>query len=281
MNVTRVRSRVDRFSSLPSVSEVILRLMEMLEDPNLSIREIGEVLGQDPGLTARVLKAVNSPIYGFIGRISSVTQALLLLGLNSVKGILVSICANDLMKKSMTGLWEHSMGAAVMVKAIANKKHLSLGEETSIAALLHDLGKVVLFVSFPDDYAKALQLAESEKLFIREAEERCFETTHAQVGEWVAKKWNFPRSLIEPVRYHHRPELGKSYPIQCAALHVSDALVRAIGFGFPGDLLVPPIDPAALTALNLSDKEVEEILEEAQPQLEEARDFWAMGDEDH
>ena len=113
-------------------------------------REISRFISQDPVLTSRVLKMVNSPIYGFPGRISSVNQAVLLLGLNVVRGLLFGVTVFDLMQQTMIGLWEHSMGCAILSRLMAVKKGLKDPEEASIHGLLHDIGKVVLVLKFPD-----------------------------------------------------------------------------------------------------------------------------------
>jgi putative nucleotidyltransferase with HDIG domain len=216
---------------------------------------------------------VNSPIYGFPGRISSVQQALILLGLNVVRGLLLGVSVFEVMQKSMEGLWEHSLGCAVTARILAKKKTLPEPEEISVSALLHDIGKVVLILRFKEDYERVVKEAEAKDILIMEAEKEVFGITHAESGAWVAKKWNFPLSLVEVIEYHHKPSLSKTVPIHSAIVHLSDILTRSVGFGFAGDNYVPQVNPAAWELLNLSDADLREVIDEMDHTLHEAGDF--------
>ncbi len=224
-------------------------------------------------LTSRVLKVVNSPIYGFSGRISSVSQALLLLGLNVVRGMLFGVSVFEIMEKSMVGLWGHSMGCAVAARIIAKKKGLDEPEEVSVAALLHDIGKVALSLKFPEEYEGILADAAARDIFICEAEDAHYALTHANAGAWIAHKWNFPAGLVEVIGYHHKPHLAKNLPLETAVVHLADILIRAKGFGFAGDNHVPAVNPAAWKLLDLSDGEIREILREMDDSLMNSEDF--------
>jgi putative nucleotidyltransferase with HDIG domain len=249
------------------------KLLGVIENPRISLNEIGSFISNDPVLTSRVLKVVNSPVYGFPGRISSVSQALILLGLNVVKGMLLGVSVFEAMQKTMVGLWEHSLGCAVTARIIAKKKELKEPEEVSVAALLHDIGKVVLGLKFPDEYKKIMSEAETKDILIFDAEKNYFGINHADAGAWIAQKWNFPRSLVEVIEYHHKPHLSKNVAMQTAIVHLSDILIRAKGFGFAGDNSVPAINNAAWQMLNLSEADVKDILDEMEDSLSQAEDF--------
>jgi putative nucleotidyltransferase with HDIG domain len=221
---------------------------------------------------------VNSPIYGFPGRISAVQQALILLGLNVVRGLLLGVSVFEVMQKSMVGLWEHSLGCAITALIIAKKKNIPEPEEISIAGLLHDIGKVVMILRYKEEYEAVIKEAETKDLLIIEAEKGIFDITHADSGSWIAQKWNFPHSLVEIIEYHHKPNLSKSLPVQSAIVHLADLLTRAVGFGFSGDHHVPAVNPAAWELLNLSDADLRQILDEMAEALSEAEAF-LIGDE--
>jgi putative nucleotidyltransferase with HDIG domain len=216
---------------------------------------------------------VNSPIYGFPGRISSVNQAVILLGLNVVKGLLLGVSVFDLMQKSMLGLWEHSIGCAVVARIIANKKQFKEPEEVSAGGLLHDIGKVILILQFPDDYQMATNEAEKSGRTIGDAERDFFAANHTSAGAWMAQKWSFPRNLTDMIECHHKPHLAKTAPFQTAVVHLSDVLLRARGFGFAGDNKVPPVNPATWERLQLSKEEIIEVLGEAEDALEMTKDL--------
>jgi putative nucleotidyltransferase with HDIG domain len=228
-------------------------------------------------LAARILRVVNSPIYGFPGRISSITQALLLLGLNVARGLLLGVSVFEMMQKSMVGLWEHSVGCAIVAKIVARKKGLKDPEEVSVAALLHDIGKVFLNMKFPDAYRQVISEADERGVFLLETEKECFGVTHAEVAAWVGKKWNFPYGLIEQLRCHHNPRLARHFRMHTAIVHFSDILIRGRGFGCSGDRLVPAVDEFAWELLGLTPDDIRETLVEMEELLEQAEDLICAG----
>lgn len=273
MDIQLLRSQIEKIDTLPTIPSVLKKLLSVIGNPKLSINEISGFISNDPVLTSRVLKVVNSPIYGFPGRISSVSQALILLGLNVVRGMLLGVSVFEAMQKTMMGLWEHSIGCAVTARIIASKKGLNEPEEVSVAALLHDIGKVALGLKFPVEYEKIVSESEARGIFIFEAEKKYFGVNHSDTGAWIAKRWNFPQNLIEIIEYHHKPHLSKNVAMQTAIVHVSDILIRARGFGFAGDSFVPVLNAAAWQMLDLSESDMKEILVEMEDSLSQAEDF--------
>ena len=177
---------------------------------------------------------VNSPVYGFPGRISSVNQAVLLLGLNVVKGLLFGVTVFDLMQQTMIGLWEHSLGCAIISRLVAKKKGMKDPEEASIHGLLHDIGKVILVLQFREEYEEVMNEAETRGITVYEAENEYFSTSHATVGAWVAEQWSFPMALTDVIAYHHKPQLSKVAPMQTAIVHFSDVLLTGEGIRICG-----------------------------------------------
>lgn len=272
-----VKTQIEHLETLPTIPTVVRKLLETFENPRISLREIGGFIAQDPVLAAKILKVVNSPIYGFPGRISSITQALLLLGLNVSRGLLLGVSVLDIMQKSIVGLWEHSVGCAIVARIIAKKKGLKDPEEISVAALLHDIGKVFLNLKFPDAYRQVISEADAKGILIVDAERQCFGVTHAEVEAWVGKKWNFPQGLVEQMRYHHKPHLAKHFRFHTAIVHFSDILIRGRGFGYGGDKLVPKVDETAWNLLSLSRADIKETLLEMEDLLEQADDLILAG----
>lgn len=273
MDAWQLRTKIEKINDIPTIPLVLRNLMSLIENPNTSMSEIGNFILKDPALTSRVLKAVNSPIYGFPGRISTVSQALILLGLNTVKALLIGVSVFEFVKEIMSGLWEHSIGCAITAKIVSRKKSLDYLEEISVAALLHDIGKVVLGLKFPEKYREAVAYAEKNELFISDVEKRYFSVDHATVGAWIAQRWSFPRSLVEIIEYHHKPHLARNLPVHAAIVHLSDILIRAKGFGFAGDNFVPAVEPAVLEKLDLSESDIKEILDEMEEALQYTEDI--------
>jgi len=268
-----LRYKVENIHTLPTIPAVLKRLSVILEKPRVTIVEISSFISNDPALTTKVLKMVNSAIYGFPGRIASVSHATMLLGLNVIKGLLLGVSVFDLMQKTMSGLYEHSLACAIASRVIAQKKNLKEPEEVSVAGLLHDIGKVVLILEFASEYENAMVQAGQENISIYEAEKKQFNATHADVGGWLAEKWRFPANLIEVISCHHRPPLSKNAPLETAIVHVADLLVRARGIGFAGEKLVPEVHPVAFELLGLAEQDILDVLEEMENSMATAEDI--------
>ena len=273
MDLKTVKDRIETVQTLATIPAVAKRLLELVANPAVTLTEISHFISSDPVLTARVLRMVNSPVYGFPGRISSVNQAVLLLGLNVVKGLLFGVTVFDLMQQAMIGLWEHSLGCAILSRLIAKKKGLKDPEEASIYGLLHDMGKVILVIQFPEEYEKVMREAEEKGLTVYEVESDYFSTTHATVGAWIAEQWSFPAPIIDVIRHHHKPHLSKSIPMETAVVHFADVLLRGKGFGFAGDSAMPALHPSAWELLELSEGDIKDMLKEAEDLLEEVGDL--------
>jgi putative nucleotidyltransferase with HDIG domain len=273
MDLKTLRNRIESVNTLATIPTVAKKLLELVSDPKVSLTDISRFISSDPVLATKVLRMVNSPVYGFPGRISSVNQAVLLLGLNVVKGLLFGVTVFDLMQRTMIGLWEHSIGCAIIARLVAKKRGIKDPEEASIHGLLHDLGKVILVLELPLEYERIMDEAKEKQITVYEVENEHFSTSHATVGAWIAKQWSFPSPLIDVIAYHHRPQLAKVAPVDAAIVHFSDILLRGRGFGFPGDYGVPPVNPAAWGLLNLSESDIRDVLREAEDLLEEAADM--------
>ena len=124
-----------------------------------------------------------------------------------------------------------------------------------------------LVLQFPEEYQRALAESHENGLTIYNSERNQFNTTHSSVGGWMARKWRFPASLIDVIEYHHKPRLTKNTPLESSIVHLADILVRARGYGFPGDNLVMPVEPAAWEILGLNETDLIEIFKEAEDSL--------------
>lgn len=272
LNEKTVRFKVERLQTLATTSMMVKKLLEAFDNPELSLSDIAAFVSNDPVLTARLLKAVNSPFFGFVGKVTSITQALLFLGLNTAKGLLLGV---EVFRhtRGLEELWLHSVGTAIVARVTGQKAGLKETEELFVAGLLHDIGKVFLNIKFPHDYQRALTLADTRGTLIIDTEKEIFDTTHTEVAGWVLERWHLSPRLIEPIRYHHEPSLAKKQSAETAVVHVSDVISRAGGFGSGGDALVPRIDESAWARLNLSRTQIKDILWESEEVMQEAESF--------
>jgi HD-like signal output (HDOD) protein len=269
-----LKYRIAKLGQLPTLPQVVQKIMWMIDRPETSAEGLGRLIEKDPVLSAKVLQLANSPVYGFPARIASVSHAVVVLGLNVVKGLTLGATVFDMMMAAgMDELWRHSLGVAMTAHILAKRVGHKTPEELFVAGLLHDLGKVVVHVKLPEIASKIRQAVQDRDLYIIEAEREVLGLTHADIAGWLATAWHLPIVLKEPIMYHHQPTLAKGAPIQTAIVHVADVLVKAMGCGCSGDDLVPALSPEAWSALHLDDEGLAACVAQAAHEFETIDDY--------
>ena len=238
---------LERVTELP-FSPMAAKILELARNERAGAREIANIVAQDQAFTARLLKIANSPYYGQTRAVTTVTQAVPVLGVDTISSLALALFsfgsfANDngpLL--TLRELWEHSMGCAVWARQIARLVHRSAADETFVAALLHDMGKTLFYRFFKNEFLAAVQCAKGESIDLSEAERRILGSDHAAAGAAVARKWNLPAVLCHAIEAHHRPlslpeDVDPVIRKTVAIVHVADALsdFYRIGCGIEGD----------------------------------------------
>ncbi len=270
-----LQREVRELANLPTLPGVLRKVTSMVEDKKSSASDMADIISSDQVLSSKVLRLVNSPVYGFPGRISSITHAVVLLGFNVVKGLVLSTAVFDTMGKHGKGLWEHSLGCAVISRRIAKALNMPDSEEVMIAGLLHDIGKVALRYMRPRDYALAIECAKRDQVHVVLAEKEVFGVHHMRVASWLTEQWHFPARLAEPLQYHHTPGRANAGRDVTNVVHLADILARGMGYGFPGDNAMPPLDHEAYQSLRLSFDQIDQILEESEMEYKAGSDVFA------
>ena len=258
--------------TLPTLPSVIRRLNSLSDNEKSSIQEMARIVSSDQVLSARILRLANSPSYGFY-RVSTITNAMILLGVNVVKSLAIASSIFAVMEKDTIGLWEHSLGVGVAANLIARKLGLPECEEIATAGLLHDIGKVIIRIKCSEAEKEILKLAREQQMFIMEAEREIIDTDHAEVGGWLSKSWFLPNKLSEPIAFHHDVAKSENYRIKTAVVHIADVLIKASGFGNSGDSFVPPIQKIAWDVLKLNEQLFTELVNEVEDKLIEVKNF--------
>jgi putative nucleotidyltransferase with HDIG domain len=267
-----IRSIIMDTSSLPTLPGIISKLNALSENDKSSVQEMARLVSSDQVLSARILKLANSPSYGFY-KVSTISNAMILLGVNVVKSLALSSSIFEIMEKNSLGLWEHSLGAGVAANIIARRLKLPECEEISTAALLHDIGKVIIRINFGDEYQKLLELIKKREITILDAEHELLGMDHTEVGAWLVKSWFLPDKLIEPISCHHNVAAASSHQVKASVVHLADILIKASGFGFSGDDFVPIIQPVAWETLGMTEPILAEIVEEMEDKLVDTKNF--------
>lgn len=270
---SEIRRIIKDTKSLPTLPGIIAKLGTLAENDKVSVQEMARLVSSDQVLSAKVLRLVNSAFYGFSGRVSTVSNALILLGVNVVKSLAISSSIFEIMEKNVVGLWEHSMGVGMAATIISKRLKLPETEETATAALLHDIGKVIIKIKLEQDYDLLRARIEQDGLSMTEAERELLETDHAEIGEWLARTWLLPEKLSEPIACHHDVSKSVLHQNKTAVVHIADVLTKAGGFGFSGDDIVPAIQPIAWKKLGLTELILEEIVTELEDKLVDVKNF--------
>jgi putative nucleotidyltransferase with HDIG domain len=258
---------VARVKDLPALPVIVTRVIQLTEDPNSTAKDLSEVLGQDQSLTAKVLRLANSAYYGFPRRINSVTDAVVLLGFGSIRGLVMAASVYDVLEKPVQGyalapgeLWRHSQACAMGARMLAQKVKYRSADQAYVAGLLHDIGKVILSEYLSEVYQKVIDRVILENKPIMDVETAEMGFDHSIVGAKVAEKWNLPPELVDCIGYHHRPLQSTSNPILASIIHVSDVICMTMGIGLGLDGMYYPLDEKALELLKLEPADLEMIM---------------------
>lgn len=258
---------VEAVNDLPSLPQIIDRVVGLVDNPNSTAQDINDIITRDQSLTAKVLRLANSAHYGYPRRISTVTEATVLLGFSTVKSMVMAASVSDLMAREMPGyalapgeLWRHSQGAAITSRFIARRLGFGFIEVAYTAALLHDIGKVILNHHLEQSYREVVELIKGNRMSFAEAEKEVLGFDHAEVGSRVAEKWNLPPELVEAIACHHKPEEAVQTCRLTAIVHTADALCMMLGVGLGLDGLDYRLSEPALKELGLDLSEVENLI---------------------
>ncbi|GFM33625.1 HDOD domain-containing protein [Desulfovibrio subterraneus] len=270
---TEYKGRVLAVKNLPTLPKVLEEVTRLMEDPSTSTEQIAKVITFDQVLSAKVLKMVNSPIYGFPGRISSIQHALVLLGFNVIRGLIISTSVFDDMNKAMVGLWEHSVGCALASGEVAKTLGLKDPEEYAVAGLLHDLGKVVAAVQLPEIKPELEKLVATQDITFLQAEKQLLGFGHDRVNAWLALHWNLPPNISEAISYHHKPLSAQLYTKYACVVHIGNFLTRVFEYGNGGDNNVPVLEPRAMKLLGINQRMLESLLDKLSDAFLEVSDL--------
>jgi len=272
---------IRRVDNLPTLPSVVAKVNELVESPGSSAADINHAIRQDLVLSARILRLVNSPFYGFHRRIKSVAHAVVILGFSTVRNVVLStfvldsFAARDL-PFGHREFWIHSLGTGAAAATLARRMGLAEAEDAFVAGLLHDVGKVVLHQYARDDFAVVARAAAERDCLLYDAELDMLGTSHAEIGGRLLDAWQLPEDLVEAVRSHHVPGEAGGYRDLVAVVHVADILARALLVGNGGDARIPRVNAEAWSRAGAPPEGIEAVLREIADELRKAKAFMDM-----
>lgn len=235
---TQLDEFIARTLELPVLPATTQRVLGLMSDPDVSIEKIKRLVSTDPGLTAKILKVANSAFYGSYRNIQNLSQAILRLGLNAVRNIVIATSMKNVYKRFGLGeklIWEQMIGSALAASIIARHVRLVDPEDAFIGGLLHDIGKVVINNEFPDKFARIMERVYNDQVTFETAEKEVFEFTQREVGAIVVKKWGFPENLEFLIKYFDDQESlarDKQLSHLGSIIALSDRMCQKFGMGW-------------------------------------------------
>ncbi|VAX10925.1 Predicted signal transduction protein [hydrothermal vent metagenome] len=250
----------------------------MMEDPATSAKELGEVISRDTGLTARLLKIVNSSFYGFPSKIETVSRAVTVIGLRELRGLVLAASAVETFSKIPTEVlnrvhfWRHSVYCGVVAQLVAEECKVLHSERLFVAGLLHDIGKLIIAHRLPDEMKIIKNRVAAEQRFDFEIEQDVLGFDHSDVGGALLREWKMPPTLCDAVQFHHRPANAKESLMDAAMVHLANSITGMAEEGLDVDIetMIQPIEEEAWSILGLDDSIIETVSKKAGPLFTDA-----------
>lgn len=206
-----VRRKLESLTRLPSIPYIITEVLRALDDDKMKASSIAGLIERDQSLTARVLTLANSPYYGFARRISTVELAIVLIGTNSIKEIVISMILQKFFGRvrrdifDIQNFWNYSVFCGACSRTLARKLGYKLAGEAFVAGVMHDIGILIMSEHFTAQFAQMRTIQEALGYSFVDAEKTILNSTHCDIGAWLAEKWRLPEKLVNAIQYHHTP----------------------------------------------------------------------------
>jgi len=258
--------------SLGSYGPVLHEIEQALESPQCNLSTIGDAIQKDPDLTARLLRLANSPFFGFANRLSTVAEAVSLLGIQQIQDMITASSVLEQFKGvpdsfvNKETFWRHSLAVGICARLLAMERRLPKPDKFFVAGLLHDVGRLVLLSQASEWVQKVFACYQSERILLRDAEKKILGYDHPQIAGELLQSWSYPPVLVQAVAFHHAPSQSAA-KLDAAAVHIADHLVNAMGIGTSGEQFVPPLDERAWNLFGLAPDALEKIVEAVDEQI--------------
>jgi HD-like signal output (HDOD) protein len=280
-------SRLETVENLPTLPVVAQQIQKLIANPGSSMVQIAGIIAKDQAIAARVIRLINSAFYGMGGKVTSIQQAIVMLGLNTVKNLVMGVSVVKLFQDSASAsifdrqkFWMHTFACALGSQAIAKNTGCEHSEDFFLAGLLHDIGILVLDQFFHEEFIGVLHYATSNKTDYTKAERAILGMTHQEIGEYVARKWKVPDFLLHAIRHHHYPavtdrDCEASLTIM-AVVHVADvaSINRGIDMGYKNG--ARNYCEPALKRIRLSMEKVNELFDGVEKEVASVTAEWGV-----
>ncbi len=260
----------NNIKNLPTIPKVVMEVNDMVRNHTGNVGLLAEAVGKDQGLTTKILTVANSPLYGLPKKVSSIEFAIMLLGMAEIANIVTALSlASVVQGRDVEGFdymkfWKHSMIVGTAAKDIARRLSFSeFAGDAFVAGMLHDIGIQLMAKFSPDRFKDIVNMVQENKISYLEAERTVLGVSHAEIGGFMATKWNLPSNLTQTIEYHHLPSNIGDENITLNIVHLADSMTQMFDIGTHDCDSNVELDESIIKTLNFSDKsELEEFVEE-------------------
>ena len=276
LDAERIVTNVLKVAALPAVA---MKFSEAIRDPLTSNQDLENIVSEDSALAAKVLMIANSALYNFPSKIDTISNAITIIGHKQLSEIILSCSIVAMFKNipqdviDMEQFWRHSIAVATAARILAASRREQNIEKYFTAGLLHDIGKLIIFVEAPKYALEVISQCHAKKELMYKVEKDILGFDHAKLGAMLLKKWKLPDSVVSAVYYHHMPSVSSGDIIGPAIIHVADMITHAIQFGSSGEEFVPTLNEKAWNALDLDVEILGPLIEQLHVQHNEAVKF--------
>jgi HD-like signal output (HDOD) protein len=232
----RLENIVKKIEELPTLPVVSQKILALMADENASYRDIVRLVENDQSLALKIMKIANSAFFGSLTKISSLEHAMIKLGMNEVRCIVLAVSVHDFFSNPDKGIfdrkrfWKHGIVCSQTAKYLGSYYRIGNDDTLFLSGLIHDMGKVVLDEYFHDEFLMILKHIEAKKCSFSEAEKDVLGTTHYQIAAKLLSNWKFPKKIILQILYHHAPWADKNYETGSIMLYLANITTKLAGF---------------------------------------------------
>ena len=233
------------------------RFEEVINHPKSSLADIAGVISCDQGLTGRILRLANSPLFGCHSRIDTIGKAVTIIGTKQLRDLALATTVIGMFHRipaellDLAQFWRHTIGCGLMARTIAIWQREPNPERFFVAGMLHDVGTLVMLEKMPDLALATLKRNQEEHRNLYQTEDATFGYNHAMIGGALLARWQLPDAIVEPVTYHHAPRESRGYCREATIVHLADIMTHAFEIGDSGEHYVPRLDTVAWDQLQL------------------------------
>ncbi len=282
----KLQQTIGRISNLPTPPLVFQQINRVINDPGTSAYDIAVILSEDPAMSVKILKLSNSAFYGLRHEVTSIKQAVVIMGMEAVRSMVLSTAVFDIFKKDTIDpeiqeeFWRHSLATATCMRMLVRSLSgtwIRKSDQAFSTGLLHDIGRLVMYSYLPDDYQAAKKLHETDAVPMLMAEETALGYTHSNVGALLAQKWGLPPQLEDAIEFHHYPHLSKDESSLAYMAHLADYIAH-LTLDTEEELEKDPphLDPVVLEELKIPEDRLKSYSDTLREEYTKAETFIQM-----